>query len=173
MNKSSFGKTFKRNKEYVLERVFIMYHGTTMQVAQMIKHAGFHPSSDGMLGRGVYVSRSFRKASRYPKGANGQERAVLTLSVRVGKVKRINRQGHPLQKSWHEAGFDTAWVPPNCGMVNSGLEESCIWDPRRIKVISIERNTYEDDDDDDDSDSDGDGDGDGDDDSDDDSDDDE
>jgi len=51
------------------------------------------------------------------------------------RLKRIDRQGHPQQKSWHEAGYDTAWVPPRCGMVASGLEENCVSDPSRITVI--------------------------------------
>ncbi|KAK1876996.1 putative arabinosyltransferase A, partial [Dissostichus eleginoides] len=44
---------------------------------------------------------------------------------------------HPKQKTWHDDGFDTAWVPPNCGMVKSGLEEDCVWDPSRIKILEI------------------------------------
>ena len=44
-----------------------------------------------------------------------------------GRVKVINRRGHPLQKTWQESGrWDTAWVPPNCNMVRSNREENCI-----------------------------------------------
>ncbi|KAI4901123.1 hypothetical protein NFI96_023725 [Prochilodus magdalenae] len=86
-----------------------------------------------MLGPGIYLSRSFEKASRYPLNpAAGEQLAVLKLSVRVGKVKKIDYQGHPLQKTWHDHGYDTAWVPPNCGMVPSGLEEDCVYEPWRI-----------------------------------------
>uniref|UniRef100_A0AAY5EB83 PARP catalytic domain-containing protein n=1 Tax=Electrophorus electricus TaxID=8005 RepID=A0AAY5EB83_ELEEL len=45
-------------------------------------------------------------------------------------VKKINYQGHPLPKFWHINGYDTAWVPPNCRMVPSGLVENCVYDPR-------------------------------------------
>ena len=115
-----------------------MFHGTTMSAAIKIKRYGFRRSTGGMLGAGVYVSRSFHKASHYPLyKPPGQRLAVLKLSVRVGKVKKINRQGHPLQTSWHFNGYDTAWVPPNCGMVPSGLEEDCVWDPSRIRVLEI------------------------------------
>ncbi|RXN03434.1 GCRV-induced 2i-like protein [Labeo rohita] len=114
-----------------------MYHGTTMLNAIRIMTEGFSPSFDGMLGPGVYVTRSFEKASRYPLHSNGEMLAVLRLSVRVGRVKKINYQGHPLQKTWHEHGYDTAWVPPNCGMVNSGLEENCVYDPSRITVLDL------------------------------------
>uniref|UniRef100_A0A0E9W9J0 Uncharacterized protein n=1 Tax=Anguilla anguilla TaxID=7936 RepID=A0A0E9W9J0_ANGAN len=68
------------------------------------------------------------------------ERVVLKLKVNVGKVKEIDRQGHPMQKTWHTLyGYDTAWCPPNCGMVESNLEEVCIWDPNRIMVIGAIR----------------------------------
>uniref|UniRef100_A0A3B3SYD0 Uncharacterized protein n=1 Tax=Paramormyrops kingsleyae TaxID=1676925 RepID=A0A3B3SYD0_9TELE len=119
-------------------RTYMMYHGTTGTAALSIKKHGFQRSKDGMLGPGVYVSRSFDKARRYPLILPFNERrAVLKLRVRLGKVKKIDRQGHPLQKTWHQHGYDSAWVPPNCGMVPSGLEEDCVWDPRRIKVLDI------------------------------------
>uniref|UniRef100_A0A3B3R8H9 Uncharacterized protein n=1 Tax=Paramormyrops kingsleyae TaxID=1676925 RepID=A0A3B3R8H9_9TELE len=117
-------------------RMYIMYHGTTKTAALNIKKHGFQRSKDGMLGPGVYISRSFEKAQRYPINLPvNEQRAVLKLRVRVGKVKKIDRQGHPLQKTWHQHGYDTAWVPPNCGMVPSGLEEDCVWDPRRIEGV--------------------------------------
>ncbi|XP_029106219.1 uncharacterized protein LOC114910209 [Scleropages formosus] len=113
---------------------YIMYHGTTRQAAQQILESGFHQSPDGMLGRGVYVSRDLQKASRYPLHLPEHQRVVLKLKVRVGRVKKIDCQGHPLQKTWHDHGYDTAWCPPGCGMVKSGLEEDCVWDPNRITV---------------------------------------
>ncbi|XP_078516565.1 uncharacterized protein LOC144781534 [Lissotriton helveticus] len=116
---------------------FIMYHGTSVPAAFSILNNGFKPSQGGMLGRGVYVSRDIRKAQAYPLDIPADERVVLKLKVRVGKVKKIDRQGHPLQQTWHEHGYDTAWVPPNCGMVPSGLEESCVWDPKRIKIVDV------------------------------------
>lgn len=117
---------------------YIMYHGTTLQNALNILYYGFKPSTGGMLGPGVYVTRSFQKAAAYPKSLlPGEEQAILQLRVRVGKVKRIDYQHHPLQKTWHKQGYDTAWVPPSCGMVPSGLEENCVWDPRRIEVIDV------------------------------------
>ncbi|XP_061105437.1 uncharacterized protein LOC133133352 [Conger conger] len=114
-----------------------MYHGTTKEAAESIKRNGFSPSEDGMLGPGVYLSRDIQKASRYPLNTAEGDRRVLELKVNVGKVKKINYQGHPLQKTWHAAGYDTAWVPPNCGTVPSGEEEDCVWNPRRIKVIRV------------------------------------
>lgn len=116
-----------------------MYHGTTVAFARSIVTSGFVPSTKGMLGPGVYVSRDKKKAERYPLQENPLNRVVLELEVRVGRVKRIDKDDHPMQYTWHSNGYDTAWVPPNCGMkaVKSGLEEDCIFDPKRIKVVGI------------------------------------
>jgi hypothetical protein len=46
-----------------------------------------------------------------------------------------------LQTSWHSAGYDSAWVPPNTkparGWVQSGLSENCTFDPLRITVVAV------------------------------------
>ncbi|KAL7834477.1 hypothetical protein SRHO_G00287240 [Serrasalmus rhombeus] len=118
---------------------YTMYHGTKVQTARSIIQNGFQQSADGMLGPGVYVSRNQKKAERYPLNSPVTDRVVLKLSVDCGKVKRIDKDNHPLQKTWHSQGYDTAWVPPKCGMkaVPSGLEEDCVWDPNRIEVVDI------------------------------------
>ena len=131
------GVTKLGHDEPVSSRKYVMYHGTTRQNAQAIQKSGFRQSTDGMLGRGVYLSRDLTKASRYPIDHPESDRAVLKVSVDVGKVITIRYQHHPQQKTWHDHGYDTAWVPPNCGMVKSGFEEDCVWDPDRIKIISI------------------------------------
>nr|UUW46983.1 Gig2-5 [Platichthys stellatus] len=118
-------------------RTYVMYHGTTRACATAIQKSRFRKSSDGMLGRGVYLSRDLQKASRYPIDHPEYDRVVIKVKVRVGKVIAINRQLHPLQKTWHDHGYDTAWVPPGCGMVPSGLEENCVWDPARIEILKI------------------------------------
>nr|XP_046272405.1 uncharacterized protein LOC124073897 [Scatophagus argus] len=114
---------------------YVMYHGTTRQNAKAILACGFRQSADGMLGRGVYLSRDLQKASRYPIDHPEHDKVVIKVQVNVGKVIAINYQGHPLQKTWHEHGYDTAWVPPRCGMVKSGLEEDCVWDPNRVRIL--------------------------------------
>ncbi|XP_078720895.1 uncharacterized protein LOC144937526 [Lampetra fluviatilis] len=125
------GETPKNNT------VYTMYHGTSEDGARAILSGGFRQSTDGMLGPGVYVSRDVYKAEAYPRNVPRKKRVVLKLQVNVGRVKKINRQNHPLQKAWHLEGYDTAWVPPNCGMVPSGLEEECVWDPDRVTVIDV------------------------------------
>uniref|UniRef100_UPI0037E76307 uncharacterized protein n=1 Tax=Semicossyphus pulcher TaxID=241346 RepID=UPI0037E76307 len=119
--------------------VYTMYHGTSIANARLILANGFQQSSGGMLGKGVYVSRDKRKAERYPLKNDLSDRVVLELRVRVGRVKRIDQDNHPMQYTWSSQGYDTAWVPPNCGMkaVPSGLEEDCVFDPKRVEVASI------------------------------------
>ncbi|KAK9534522.1 hypothetical protein VZT92_006963 [Zoarces viviparus] len=118
---------------------YVMYHGTTKATAKLILKSGFQQSKDGMLGPGVYLSRDLQKASRYPIDHPESDKIVIKVLVNVGEVIAINRQRHPRQKTWHDSRygpvFDTAWVPPNCGMVPSGLEEDCVWDPDRIKIL--------------------------------------
>uniref|UniRef100_A0A8C4ZH25 PARP catalytic domain-containing protein n=1 Tax=Gadus morhua TaxID=8049 RepID=A0A8C4ZH25_GADMO len=97
-------------------RTYVMYHGTTRTNATAIQRNGFKQSEDGMLGRGVYLSRDLKKASRYPFNTPDSERVVFRVKVNVGNV------------------FDTAWCPPDCGMTKRGLEEDCVWDPSRIKI---------------------------------------
>eukprot|EP00928_Gymnodinium_smaydae_P026620 TRINITY_DN20843_c0_g3_i1.p1 TRINITY_DN20843_c0_g3~~TRINITY_DN20843_c0_g3_i1.p1 ORF type:complete len:884 (-),score=113.95 TRINITY_DN20843_c0_g3_i1:213-2864(-) len=110
---------------------FEMFHGTSRENAHSIERYGFRPTVDGMLGPGVYCSRDLRKARRY--GA-----VVLRLSVQLGRVIKIDKRGHPLQKIWQtEVGgsFDAAWVPPNSGVVPSGLEENCVRSPSQIVIL--------------------------------------
>ncbi|XP_018524127.1 uncharacterized protein LOC108878188 [Lates calcarifer] len=119
--------------------IYAMYHGTSVASARLIIANGFKQSTGGMLGPGVYVSREMKKASNYPLKSNPSDRVVLNVRVRVGCVKRIDKDNHPMQKTWHSHGYDTAWVPPKCGMksVPSGLEEDCVFDPKRVKVVGI------------------------------------
>jgi len=86
-------------------KVYRMYHGTTREAAEKIKVSGFKQSSQGMLGPGVYLSRDLQKASRYPLDLPENQRVVLRVKVNVGKVIKIDRQGHPKQKTWHNYGY--------------------------------------------------------------------
>ncbi|XP_029916396.1 GCRV-induced gene 2p [Myripristis murdjan] len=121
--------------------VYTMYHGTSVAAAKTIITSGFQQSTKGMLGKGVYVSRNQKKAERYPLNSNPNDRVVLELRVHVGRVKRIDKDNHPMQYTWNANGYDTAWVPPKCGMMSvpSGLEEDCVFDPSRVEVTGIAR----------------------------------
>uniref|UniRef100_A0A3B3C9Q5 PARP catalytic domain-containing protein n=1 Tax=Oryzias melastigma TaxID=30732 RepID=A0A3B3C9Q5_ORYME len=118
-------------------RTYVMYHGTTRESAESIWENGFQRSSKGMLGPGVYLSRDLKKAERYPINHPDEDRVIIKVKVDVGRVIAIRHQNHPLQETWSSYGYDSAWVPPNCGMVKSGLEENCIWDPCRIHILNL------------------------------------
>uniref|UniRef100_A0A4W5N740 Uncharacterized protein n=1 Tax=Hucho hucho TaxID=62062 RepID=A0A4W5N740_9TELE len=117
--------------------VYVMYHGTSKQIAVKIQRNGFKLSKDGTLGAGVYLSRDIRKVIKYPIGADDSDRMVLKVKVDVGKVKIIDVQGHDRKYDWHTHGYDTAWVPPGVGMVNSNQEEDCVYDPKRITMLTM------------------------------------
>lgn len=119
--------------------VYTMYHGTSVASARLIIANGFRQSSSGMLGKGVYVSRDKSKACCYPIYSADSDRVVFKLRVRTGRVKRIDKDNHPMQYTWNSQGYDTAWVPPRCGWtaVRSGREEDCVFDPNRVEVVGI------------------------------------
>ncbi|XP_029429987.1 uncharacterized protein LOC115074560 [Rhinatrema bivittatum] len=129
----------KSNQEPERGRTYTMYHGTHKNVAKTIIASGFKPSNGGMLGKGVYVSRNIDKAKCYPQNTGPNDKVTFKLRVRVGKVKKIDCDNHPLQKTWHQQGYDTAWVPPNSNIsaIKSGREEDCVWDPKRISIVGI------------------------------------
>merc|ERR1719183_2957484 len=81
-----------------------------------------------MLGPGVYVSRDPSKAKSYGS-------VILNLNVTIGKTAVIEYQRHPHQTDWSAKGYDVAWVPAGCGMVQSNREEGCIADVKNIQVV--------------------------------------
>ena len=115
-----------------------MYHGTSRENAVKIKASGgLQPSLTGMLGAGIYCSRELQKPMTYatpPRVPHGNG-VIFELRVRPGKVKGIRSECHPLQTTWHQAGYDTAWVPP--GVNPSGLEEDCVWDASRVRITRV------------------------------------
>lgn len=109
-----------------------MHHGTSVANARLIIASGFKQSDGGMLGKGVYVTRNIMKACQYPKKRKYSDRVVLQLHVRVGRVKCICKDKDPVKTTCSKQ-YDSAWVPPNCGMVGvpSGLQENCVFDPQK------------------------------------------
>ncbi|XP_036379255.1 gig2-like protein DreN [Megalops cyprinoides] len=116
---------------------YTMYHGTHKSSAHAIVTLGFRPSAGGTLGPGVYCSRDINKAMSYPAFCPPNERVVLRLQVRVGKVKKIDGQSMSMITTWHQNGYDTAWLPASMGRP----EEDCVWDPKRLTVVGIEHCT--------------------------------
>ena len=154
-------------QEIETDEIHVMYHGTkSLEMAALIEQQGFKRSTGGLLGPGVYVSRNVQEAERY-KGSNG---VILEMLVKVGRVCYIRdhevpnpAHGVPLaagtsrkmvaakdlvsgdwstEAPWHDAGYDTAWVPEGCidkiafrggASWSQGLrEETCVFDPSRV-----------------------------------------
>lgn len=107
-----------------------MYHGTSIEAARSILRTGFRPSAKGLLGAGVYVTKDPEKARNYGP-------VIIECEVHVGSTLVVNKKHHPLQKCWGASGYDSAWIPPQCGVVASGLEEHCIADSRRVVPLSM------------------------------------
>ncbi|XP_076867967.1 GCRV-induced gene 2o [Brachyhypopomus gauderio] len=132
-------ETLKSGRKPRNGRLYSMYHGTHINNAKDIIINGFKPSTGGLLGQGVYVSRNIDKAKCYPQKTDKSEKVVFKLKVNVGKVKKIDCDNHPLQKLWHQNGYDCAWIPPNSNVsaIKTGREEDCVWDPNRITVVGV------------------------------------
>lgn len=94
------------DREPAVNNVYKMYHGTSREAAEKIRREGFRQSAGGMFGRGVYLSRDLEKASKYPLDLDEDQKVVLRVKVNVGKVIRITFQGHHLQKTWHDHGYN-------------------------------------------------------------------
>jgi len=125
-------KHLKPGQEPKKSHGYTMYHGTLKTNAPAIISSGFRPSAGGTLGPGVYCSRDINKAMGYPACAPN-DRVVFKLRVRVGKVKRFDLQSLNQVTSWHQNGYDTAWLPASV----NGREEDCVFDPKRLTVIGI------------------------------------
>lgn len=108
---------------------YTMFHATSVESARAIIANGFQQSSNGTLGQGVYCSRDVAKAEGYGE-------LIFKLRVHVGRVKCIDRDG-PLRTTWNSHGYNSAWIPPNCGLLGSGREEDCVFNPRRVEIIGI------------------------------------
>ena len=106
--------------------------------ALKIQESGFRVDLAGtnagaLLGPGVYCTTTLQKALNYAKGkeANG---VVLELKIDLGRCKEL-RVNDPMMRSWQDQGFDSAWMPQ--GANSAGLEENCIKDPKRIKIVNV------------------------------------
>ena len=45
-------------------------------------------------------------------------------------------ENDPMMTTWQQHGYDSAWAPTDAGGRGAGLEENCIKDPKRIKIIN-------------------------------------
>ncbi|KAF7688692.1 hypothetical protein HF521_013499 [Silurus meridionalis] len=130
-------KTVSNDGELKSDRVYNMYHGTQVDNAEDIIINSFKPSTRGLLGKGVYVTRNFRKAKCYPLRTDKRDQVVFKLKVNVGRVKNIDCC--PVRTNWHDEGYDCAWVPPHSehAVLRSCGEEGCVHDPKRVTVVDV------------------------------------
>ena len=111
------------------------YHGTSIEAALSIQESGFRadkaPKHGALLGVGVYCTTTIEKALPYAKNeeANG---VILKLEIDLGKCKEL-KPNDPMMTTWQHNGYDSAWAPR--GTDGTGMEENCIKDPARIKIV--------------------------------------
>ena len=96
--------------------------------------SGFRPSSDGMLGPGLYVTTDRSKAVAFAK-ASGDEGRVIVGRAQFGNTAMVDardaRKGHYSETSW-QSSHDTAYVPRGEGVARP---EHCVKDPARVKPL--------------------------------------
>ena len=112
------------------------YHGTSPEAALSIQTNGFDPERSGsnagaLLGKGVYCTTTLEKAMHYAKRKAAQG-IIFELRIDLGRCKTLQKDD-PMMKSWQEHGYDSAWAPD--GANTSGLEENCIKDSARIRIV--------------------------------------
>ena len=142
---------------YPGEEMTEMFHGTDSRAAQMIvisQH--FRPSKCGLLGEGVYVTRSRQKAEGYrvhhpnatqpqnlplPGGADDPG-CVLKFRVRLGACKIITKDMSQAERtSWHD---DTVQNPDRAMLLAAGGGEpapcgdsALLWRQRPLETTII------------------------------------
>ena len=111
-----------------------VYHGTSSVAAEAIMDSGFRPSSDGMLGPGLYVTTDRSKAVSFAK-KHGDEGRVIVGRAQFGNVAVVDatgaRRGGYAETAWQRSN-DTAFVPRGEGVARP---EHCVKDPARVKPL--------------------------------------
>lgn len=118
------------------QRPKTFYHGTSVEAALSIQANGFDPERSGsnagaLLGKGVYCTTTLQKALHYA-GRNPAQGIIFELEIDLGRCKKLER-GDPMMTTWQNNGYDSAWAPG--GANTSGLEENCVKDPGRIRIV--------------------------------------
>lgn len=112
----------------------ILYHGTSVLLADSVERGGLKPSSQGCLGSGVYLA-SLDKASNFaldaPLRQKGEGAVVFKVSVTITNPKYIT--GEDRQGEWRREGHDAVRTT-NTSF--SSREEWCIADPSQCKLLS-------------------------------------
>ena len=111
-----------------------VYHGTSKSAADDIMGSGFRPSSDGLLGGGVYVTTDRSKAVDFARG-HGDDGVVIVGRAQFGATANVDardaRRGKYSETSWRES-HDSVYVPRGEGVARP---EHCVKDPSRVKPL--------------------------------------
>ena len=126
------------------------YHGTSLEAGLQIQAGGFDVDLSGsnagtMLGNGVYVTRTLKKALHYAMGKaekpNPHEGCVLHLKVDLGKMYTVTGgkkklPDDPLRLTWFEPphSYDSCFSPAGYG---GEREEHCVRDASRVHVVDV------------------------------------
>ena len=81
----------EKDKKGFCRSIYVMFHATKNECAKKILEEGFRPSTHGMLGPGLYLSRDIEKTRSYGD-------VCFKLLVYTGKTKRVDApdvQGGP------------------------------------------------------------------------------
>lgn len=112
----------------------VLYHGTSVLLADSVERDGLKESSQGCLGRGVYLA-SLDKASNFaldaPLRQKGEGAVVFKVMVKITNPKYIN--GEDRKGDWKREGHDAVRTT---GTSFSRREEWCIADPSQCKLVS-------------------------------------
>ena len=115
----------KTDSDGFCRRVYVMYHATSRENALNILKKGFKPSTQGLLGPGLYLSRDINKTKSY-----GQ--VCFKVLAYTGKTKKVDNA----DQRWQEA-YDSAYLPPFNNVVASGKEETCVKSIRQVRILGI------------------------------------
>jgi len=111
-----------------------LYHGTSWEVAQIIKREGFKPSVGGCLGAGTYVARA-DKASRFAATCSrhgGDAGAVVEVRITFARAKYVRYN----DSTWQAEGFDACRAERTSA---SEHPEWCLKSPSQVVVKEIRK----------------------------------
>ena len=120
------GREFSKNPVYSA-KVFVMYHATKASNVSSILSDGFKPSTGGMLGPGLYLSRDIDKTRAYGD-------VCLKVLAYTGKTRKMDSADN--SGSWRDT-YDSAFLPPNNSVVKSRREETCVKSVDQVIVLGV------------------------------------
>ena len=105
-----------------------MFHATDRDNVESILDNGFRPSTSGMLGPGLYVSRDINKTKNYGE-------VCFKLLVYIGMAKTVDAADK--DGSWRMKGYDCAFLPPQNNLIPTKMEETCVKSVKHVKILGI------------------------------------